>query len=122
MIFLGSVLKDNLRLACIFLQTGTWIYHYNATQAIHSDLGQRVVWESYKIEPFLKFSWHARAKFVDRRVRKLFVYEGHARKSPLISNTSANQTHTQSCRSHDLSIQHLGVGKLSIPRHNLTAG
>jgi hypothetical protein len=67
------------------LQTGTWIYHYNATQAIHSDLSHRVVWKCYKIEPFLKLHCMQRAKFVDRRDRKLFLYEGHARKSPLIS-------------------------------------
>jgi hypothetical protein len=122
MIFSYSVLKDNLRHACIFLATGTLIHHYNATQAIHSDLSQRVVWKCYKIEPFLKLRCMQRDKFVDRRVRKLFPYEGHARKSPLISNTSANQIHTQLTALMISPFSTLELDKVSIPRHNLTAG
>jgi hypothetical protein len=97
------------------LQTGTWIYHYNATQTKHSDLSQRAVWKCYKIEPFLKHHCMQRVEFVDRSVRKLFLYEGHAQKRPLISSTSANQIYTQSSSSHDLSIQHLKVGQAFDP-------
>jgi hypothetical protein len=52
------------------LQTGTKIDHYNAMQAVHSDLLKRVVWKCVKIEPF--FNLHVqRAKLVERRVRNL---------------------------------------------------
>jgi hypothetical protein len=96
-------------------QTGTWIYYYNATQAIHAVLSQRVIWKCYRIEPFLKLHGMQSDKFVDRHVRELFLHEGNARKDPLISSTSANQVHAQSTSSHDLSIQHLRVGQAFNP-------
>jgi hypothetical protein len=101
MIFFLFCAKGQPDMHASSLQTGTWIHHYSGTQAIHSDLSQRVVWKCLKV----KLHCTQRAEFADRPVRKLHLYEGHARKNPLISNTSANQIHTQSSSSQDLSIQ-----------------
>jgi hypothetical protein len=42
------------------LQTGTKIDRYNATQAIYTDLLQRVVWKCVKIEPFFNLNVHTK--------------------------------------------------------------
>jgi hypothetical protein len=56
------------------LRTCTWSYHYNATQAIHSDLSQRVVRKCFKIEPFLKLSSFP-VDFAPRPIDVIYILE-----------------------------------------------
>jgi hypothetical protein len=97
-----SALNDNLRHACIFF-TNRHLDLPRPTSTCGMEMFQdRTILEASCACNGLNEWTDVSASFI--------LNERHARKSPLISNTSFNQSHTQPSSSHDHSIQNVRVG------------